>query len=226
MLARVKARSLCLYACDARRCPVPRAGEHGGKTEGVSALQLRALRGAGAHLLRLRPRQPVLRGGVRPDPPARVVVARRGTLPVELPRSVWARRPAACLARAPSAESDASGFPSQRRAGHSGDDLNADDPGDPCRHCIDSALSAPLQFLLACTAALRAAGRAARRTMRQVTHHDSARARSRDPAPASHRALAHRYDCHATSRASQHRAPRARPGWRAGGAAHRARLDR
>jgi len=144
MLARVKARSLCLYACDARRCPVLRAGEHGGKTEAVSALQLRALRCAGAHLLRLRPRQPVLRGGVRPDPPARVVVACRGTLPVELPRSVWARCPAAGLARAPNAESDASGFPSQRRAGHSGEDLNADDPGDPCRHCIDSALSAQL----------------------------------------------------------------------------------
>jgi len=119
MLARVKARSLCLYACDARRCPALRAGEHGGKTEAVSALQLRALCSAGAHLLRVRPRQPVLRGGVREDPPARVVVARRGTLPVEPPRSVWARRPAECLALAPSAESDASGFPLQRRRGHS-----------------------------------------------------------------------------------------------------------
>ena len=55
---------------------------------------------------------------------------------------------------------------------------------------------------------------------------DPARARSRDPAPASHRALAHWHHRHATARASQHRAPRARPSRRAGNAEDGASFDR
>src|SRR5438128_12212755 len=60
MLARIRARSRCLYARNTRRCPVVACGVHGGKRADVSALQLRALCAAGAHLPRLRPRQSLL----------------------------------------------------------------------------------------------------------------------------------------------------------------------
>jgi hypothetical protein len=48
-------------------------GVHEGEPGKLSAVQLPTLRPAGAHLSALRPRQPVLRGGLRADSPARVV---------------------------------------------------------------------------------------------------------------------------------------------------------
>src|ERR1700693_1459903 len=59
-------------------------GEHGGRRGELSAVQLRALRAAGADLPVLRPRQPVLRGRVRTNSTARVVVPRRAPLPGDI----------------------------------------------------------------------------------------------------------------------------------------------
>ena len=190
--------SPCLYASAARRCPVLRARSHEGKREDLSAVQLRALRAAGTHLQRLRPGQPLLRGGMCGATPARVVAACRPTLPTQLPRGVCACRPAERLARAPGARSDASRFHPQRGLGHSSKQLDSDhDPGDPCRHrllgtasaqrgapcAVPSARCRPcswqgrieLQFLLACTAGLRTAGCTARGSVSEVTHNDLAR---------------------------------------------------
>jgi hypothetical protein len=107
-------------------------GAYEGKRGDLSALQLQALRRAGAHLPCLRPGQPVLREAVRADAPARVIAACWATLPAKSPRSVSARCAPEGLARAPDAESDASGFPSPRCAGHSGGELDPEHaPGGP-----------------------------------------------------------------------------------------------
>ena len=132
--ARAHEGTLALPICPQRAALSSAAcGEQGGKRGDLSALQLRALRAAGADLPVLRPRQPVLRRGVRADSPARVVVLRRAPLSRQLPWRVSPRRTPARLARA-ACKSDASGVPRPRRRGHSGVDLDHHDPGNSCRH--------------------------------------------------------------------------------------------
>jgi hypothetical protein len=183
----VRRVSPCLYASAARRCPVPRARSHEGKPEELSAVQLRALRAAGTHLQKLRPGQPLLRGGMCAATPARIVAACRATLPAQLSRGVCARRSAERLARAPRARSDASGFHRHRRLGHSNKQFDPDHPGAPCPDRIVAMASAQrcppcsahcrieLQFLWTYTAGLRTAGDAAHGTVSEVAHDDRAR---------------------------------------------------
>lgn len=118
-LVRLEARGHCLYALIARRCPVGRRGDEGDRGD-VSALQLRALRGAGAHLPVLRPGQPLLCGGVRADSSARVITPRRDALSAKLSRGASARGAPKGLATTAAKESDASGFRRRGGCGHSG----------------------------------------------------------------------------------------------------------
>lgn len=183
--------SPCLYASAARRCPVLRARSHEGKPEQLSAVQLRALRAAGTHLQGLRPGQPLLRGGMCAATPARIVAACRSPLPAQLSRFMCARRPAARLARAPSARSDASGFHPHGRLGHSSKPFDPDhDPGEPCPDRFVGSATAQLcppcsshghielQFLWAHTAGLRTTRSAAPgELMSELAHDDHARTR-------------------------------------------------
>jgi hypothetical protein len=134
--ARVQARSRCLYARNTRCCPVPRARRHGGGRTELSAVQLRALREAGAHLPQLRPRPSLLRQWVCARAPARIIAPRPPALPTKLPRRRQTCGASARVARAARQKSDASRFSCSRLCGDSGAVDHYRDRADPCRYAI------------------------------------------------------------------------------------------
>jgi len=106
----------------------------------LPALQLRALRRAGAHLPALRSRANLLRRGVCAYPPARVAAACRGAIPAKPPRRASTCRAPAALAALPTTRSDASGMLRGRALRQRSGSSNVADGTERCRSHSSPAL--------------------------------------------------------------------------------------